>query len=487
MNIEAKEKRIVWGLIFAFLIFFGIFTALRQYNFQTQAWDMGIFTQTFWNTVQGRFMQNTLEELPNHFGIHWSPILLLLVPGYALFPSPYFLLFIQTLAVALGAWPLYLLSKRILGPEWKEYRVLKNAPIIITAGYLLYAPLHWLTIYDFHEITFLVPLLIAGFYFMEIRRWGWASLFLLLAAATKEDAVIAVLFMGIYLLLKRRVPETAQNSSMPAWLTKERMFGIAVIIFSLLYFIFAIKIVMPAFGGGLLRLDRYSHFGNTFPEIITTIITQPLFDLKTIFTAEKIRYAVWLLLPVSFLPFFSWRTLILLIPGLAENLLTNFPAQFSGFYQYDATLIAGIFIGATLGLKNIVDKKWMAKKIALAALIAAIFIGYIMRSPVNPVFFPTNLFKTNPQWDALRAVLRSIPSSASVSANTNLVPHLANREHIYTLDQEPFPADIIIADQTDSFGFSDTQSFENYLMNYLNSGLYTFQTIENRYVIIIKK
>src|SRR3989338_2492310 len=102
----------VWTAIVIYIIIFGVVTSLRHYNFQTQAWDLGIFDQVVWNIANGNGMSTTLEFVQNHFAVHMSPILYLLAPGYLVFPSPYFLLILQTIALALGAWPLYLLAKR---------------------------------------------------------------------------------------------------------------------------------------------------------------------------------------------------------------------------------------------------------------------------------------------------------------------------------------------------------------------------------------
>ncbi|MDO8430262.1 MAG: DUF2079 domain-containing protein, partial [bacterium] len=383
------EKRILWTAILLYIVFFGVFTSFRHYNFQSQAWDMGIFDQLFWNTTHGQFMQSSIEELPNHFGIHMSPFLFLLVPGYALFPTPYFLLIIQTIAIGLGAWPLYLLSKKILEKG--------TFSILIALGYLLYPSLHWINIFDFHEIAFFIPLMLTAFYFMEVKSWKWAGVFLALAASTKEDAILIVLFTGIYLLIKKSVPlETARPigpsgaqaraRSLTGWLTKERKIGLGIILLSAFYFLLSTKIIMPAFGGGLLRLDRYASLGATETEIVKNILTNPLLILKTIISVEKVRYIFWLFAPLLFLPFASGRILMLIIPGFLENLLTQFSSQFQSFYQYDSVLIPGIFIAAIFGLKNLLIKWPKKERIIFWSLIATIFIGYFVRSPINPVF-----------------------------------------------------------------------------------------------------
>lgn len=469
------EKRFLWLMILAYIAFFGIFTSVRHYNFQTQTWDMGIFAQTFWNTIHGRIMQNSIEETSNHLGVHMSPFLFFLVPIYALFPSPYTLLILQTIALALGAWPLYLLTKQALGtirkPSW---------PLILSAAYLLYPSLHWVNNFDFHPIAFLIPLLLAAFYFLQVKKWAWGSLFLALAASTQEDAILVAAFVGLYFLIKPRL-----EKNLPYWNTEKKL-GLAVLLISIFYFLISTKLIMPALGGGLLRLDRYSQFGNTAPEILKNIFLQPKILAQTLFNAEKFRYVFWLFLPVAFLPFFSKYTLILLIQGLAENLLTNSSSQFSGFYQYDSVLIPGIFIGSIFGLKNLLSRRPKYASRIKWLLIFAIAAGYLVRSPVNPFFFPADLFQSNPHWSAFRQMIKSTPANADVAAQTNLVPHLANRKHIYMLGAEPFPPDILLIDALDDFGFLGPNELQQYILKYANSGLYETEIINERYLILKK-
>ncbi len=470
-----KENKVLWILIGAYILIFGFLTAMKHYNFQTQTWDLGIFDQTFWNTIHGRIMQNNIEEVRNHLGVHMSPFLFLLVPGYALFPSPYFLLLIQTIALGLGAWPLYLLAKRILNQErWA---------MLLTIGYLVYPALHWVNFFDFHEISFLIPLLLAAFYFLEIGKFWWSGIFLALAASTKEDAILVVLFVGIYLLLKRN-PISKENP--PAtWWTTQKKFGLGIILISLIYFFLTIHYLMPALGGGLLRIDRYAHLGHTPQEIIINIVTQPSLFLKTIFQSAKIEYLIWLFLPVAFLPLFSGSALLLLIPGLLENLLTNFQSQFTGFYQYDAALIAGIFIASLYGLRKILGR-WNPKYVYWS-LLTTLIIGYLVRSPINPIFFPTEILENTPQWDAYRQMLELVPPDVTVAAQTNLVPHLSHREQIYMLGAEPVLMDAVLIDTADPFGFRTDEQFNQYTENYLRSGNYNVQVIDKNYLVFLKK
>ena len=143
---KLSEKHILWGMIILYVVIFGTLTTLRHYNFETQAWDMGIFEQSFWNAANGRGLINTIEQTPKHLGVHFSPFLFLLVPGFMFFDSPYYLLLVQTLALALGAWPLFLLAKKILGQQ----KTASHWALAITAAYLLYPSLHAIQMFDFH-------------------------------------------------------------------------------------------------------------------------------------------------------------------------------------------------------------------------------------------------------------------------------------------------------------------------------------------------
>ncbi|MDD5430872.1 MAG: DUF2079 domain-containing protein [Candidatus Pacebacteria bacterium] len=467
-----NEKALIWSMIFLYIVVFGVFSCMRHYNFQTQAFDMGIFNQSFWNTIHGHFMDYSFEEIlgiKNHFAMHWSPILILLVPGYAVFPSPYFLIIVQTLALALGAWPLYLLAKKVLGEN-------KKWALLISAAYLIFPSLHWVNNYDFHELSFLVPLLIAAFYFIEKQNWWLVGLFSFLAASVKEDAILIAAFVGLYLLIKK-------NSDGG----KQRKIGLIIFILTITYFIIAAKIFMPAFGGGIYHLSRYAYLGDTPSQIIGNLFSNPGLFIDAVFSIKNLSYIFWLLLPLAFLPVFSGRMLIILLPGLAENLLSSWGVQSTGMYQYDALLIAGLFVCLVYGLKNVLDRLPAKEKSIRWALIVCSGTAFILRSPISPINFPVGLFEKNSQWETYREIVSVIPDKASVSAQTNIAAHLSGREKIYMLGTEPEQTDIVIIDGADLSGFADEQSLQNYADKYMNSGNYNYSAIKERYFIFINK
>ncbi len=453
----------------AYFILIGGVSLLRHYNFQTQTWDLAVFVQVMWNTLDGRIMINNLEDVPNTLGVHFSPILFLLVPFYALWKSPYALLIIQSLALALGAWPLFELSKKILKDA--------NWALIISIAYLLYPALHWSNIYDFHPVTFLVPLLLTAFYYLEIERWLLSTLLFTLASATREDSILVVAFAGLF-ILARGVLSKHKNY---------KIFGATLFAGGMIYFLLTVKLLMPLMGGGLLRFDRYAHLGSDAGEVALNIFRKPEKFAQAIFNWEKVGYVFWLFLPLAFAPLLILKNIFLIAPGLIENVLTDYGFQFSGLYHYDSVLIGGIFVATIFGIKRALDRWPKSQDLIKKVFLIAVFMGFILRSPINPFSFPYEFLKSNEHWKMLREIIKIVPLGASVTAYTNLVPHLSNREHAYMLGREPFMTDYVLIDGGDYFGFKTPSDFENYVDSYMKTGNYDMRVIKDRYFIMIRK
>jgi len=459
---EFRSEKILWFAIASYVIVIGVFMVLRHYQFQTQAWDLGLFTQTLWNTLQGRIMQNSIEEIPQNLAVHMNPVMFLLVPLYALFPTPYALLILQTLIIALGSWPLYLLSRYILQEKFLS--------LIIAIGYLLYPGTQWVNWFDFHPIAFLPTFFFACVYCALQNRWRWAILFLALAASTKEDAILLVAVAGLWFAL-----------SQWRWRT-----GISIFSVSIAYFLVAVLIIMPWLGGGLLRVDRYANLGNSPAEIAQTFLFHPLRALETITETQKLLYVFWLLAPLLFLPLLGKWAILLFIPGVLENILTYYPAQFSGQYQYDAMVIPGIFLATIYGIRAFVRRFPSHRKTLGYTILSAGIIVFSLRAPLSNLSLLNELTRTNDRQKAYQAMMRMVSPNASVAAHTNLVPHLANREHVYMLGYEPFMPDYVLADGADYFGFGSPEAFQNHIQRYADSGQYTAEILDERYYILKK-
>jgi len=97
MNVKDILKKrmhevIIVLCILIYTVVFSYNTCLKHYTFHSYSWDLGVFNQAIYTTIyEGKFFYYTPDLFMNpegsYFAIHFSPILLLILPLYALLPS----------------------------------------------------------------------------------------------------------------------------------------------------------------------------------------------------------------------------------------------------------------------------------------------------------------------------------------------------------------------------------------------------------------
>lgn len=466
-----RPKIYLWLLIACAVIVFTSVAWLRHARFETQAFDMGIFEQLFWNAAHGRGFVDSLQGIPHHFSLHFSPWLYVLLPGYKIFPTPYYLLLMQSVALALGAIPVYALAARALRSS--------GLALFWAAQYLMLASLHGLIMYDFHTIAFVVPLLLAALYFIENKQSIPAGIFLLLSASTQEDGALAALFVALFWLW--RTARADQKSSSPRSLSALIVVGLGI------YFAVTMMYVIPSFGESELLSARYGKFGDTPVEIAWGIVSHPLQTLQTILTPAKASYVYFLFLSVGCMPLGAGVSFIMLIPGLLQNLLTDRESQFVQTLQYDAILIPGLIAAAVYGMKNFIRRWSTIQRHLVAFIFLTTLLVFFVRSPLSPGLFPYRIVRARaPEEKALLQLFARIPPEKSVTAHYRFVPHLAHREKIFMLGPRPQLSDVAIFNLTDSFGFKNEQALRAHLNEYEIAGQYHKFTIGQQYVIFTR-
>src|SRR5258708_1138142 len=111
----AREGTIALSLGIAYAVLFSVLTVLRHPPYHSFGLDLALFDQVFWNTIHGRVFESTMSlgvvAPHSFFGDHLSPELFLIVPFYLAYPHPESLVVVQSVALALGGWPVYLLAR----------------------------------------------------------------------------------------------------------------------------------------------------------------------------------------------------------------------------------------------------------------------------------------------------------------------------------------------------------------------------------------
>lgn len=420
------------SLAAAYVVFMTVLSLMRHDAFQTHAFDLGIQTQTLFTLLTQGTPLTTLYGATaiNQFGDHFSPIYYLVSPLFAVTGDARSLLVIQSLFLGLGALPVY----------WLVHAKTRSTALALAlaASYLLFPALHAVNTFDFHEIALVVPLLLFSLYCLEVERWGLFLVFLALALLAKEEVALSGAAIGLYLVLGKH---------------RYRL-GAAVTLGSLAYFVLVNQVIMPALGGGpdLARFaDLAAPDATGFMAILRGILLNPWYAFAYAFlNPDKVAFLVILLLPVAFLPLLAGWAWLMAVPSLAIALLAAVPSQYSLDYHYPAIMVPFVFTLAALGLAR--WPRWLVSRLAVAAtvLVLSLVMNYQYGWLGGKRF--TGFPQPSPHQQAVASLIRAIPDGASVSAMSDLVPHLASRQGIYL-----FPivndADYIIFDPDPTANF----------------------------------
>ena len=132
-------------------------SVLRQQAFATGRFDLGNMVQAVWSTAHGHPLQmtNLYGAQISRLAAHVDPILVVFAPLWWIWPSPDLLLVVQALAVAAGAWPVFLLARRHLASP--------RAALGFALAYLVYPATGWLTLNEFHPVALATPFLLFAF------------------------------------------------------------------------------------------------------------------------------------------------------------------------------------------------------------------------------------------------------------------------------------------------------------------------------------
>ncbi len=496
----------------AFSIYFILYLTGLQDALHTPAEDMGIMDQVLWSLVHGQGLHQTicnpvsdtncygLAGIPR-FAIHFEPILFPTALFYWLWPGPKILMVLQTVVVAAGAFPAFWLARLRLRSTW--------AGVIVAALYLLYPELQQAEVGFFHAVTMTAALLLFLLYFMYTRRTGMVFLFAILSMACKEEIPLVVAMFGLWSIVFQQRWRTGTGLIVLAlaWL------GMSELIFHLF---------SPV--GHPLLSSRYADLGSGPVEILRNIVLHPVNIIKEhVLEANHRRYLQLLLAPVSYLPLLAPWVLVLALPSLAINLLSSDPAMYSGVAQYNAELVPILIFSTIESLVLIVRVaqalwklvqpmysrieearerrvvkmgggsersggvvRWL-QPVLLFLLLFFVLFGIARRDQ----WYGMLPYSAGVHWPEVsehdllaQHFFDLIPSSASVSAQSSLVPHLSRRSSIYLYPYGVGVADYILLDVTsDQYPFS-SQDYTAASKDLLLKNSYGIVAAQDGYILL---
>ena len=454
--LRARTRRFGWYVLVAAVLTAALlsFLSIQRYrDFYGGRYDLGNMVQAVYNTAHGRFLQITdaSGQQVSRLGSHVDPILAVFALPWLAWPSPLMLLVVQAVIVAASAWPAYRLGVRWLKDP--------QAAFLMTLALLLYPPLQYAVLNEFHPVTLALPLLLFGFLYLEEHRTWRAVPFLVLAALCKEEIPLVIAMMGAYFALRRR-------SWKPLIVT-----AVAAV-----YFVVAVKLVLPHYSpAGNPILDRYSDYGSSPGKIAANVFLKPGQTLGDVFSWSNVHYWLQLLWPFGFASLLSPLTLLIAAPELLLNAIAGQDFQRSIEFHYVAGETPFVYAAAVLGLvraqrllgrrgertrlsaRRRVVPRFTLASMAGVVLAVCVVANYVM-GPL-PLSLPGSHSKgkdyaVSSHAKALDLAIKMIPKGDSVSVTTenDAGSHLSARHTVYS-----FPyidhADWVIVDNGNAYVF----------------------------------
>jgi uncharacterized membrane protein len=426
--------------IATYSVLFSWLAIMRMNALETYAYDLGIYNQALYTTLTGKgLLYYTPDLLANpqgsFLGVHFSPVLFLILPIYAIHPAPETLLLLQTVLLALGAIPVFLIAKRRLTSRY--------GPLLVSLVYLLNPALQGVNWYDFHPEALIVLPLLFALYFFDIRRASAYFSSLAFVLVTIETAAVLGIGLGAYAVLE----------SVRQRLRKDRTYllrlGFSTIAVSVAWFALSAATILHFNPGNIYLVGGSSYWqvlgAKNLLQVPYQTIVSPESAIRAVSYAfpQKMLYLLVLFGPVLFLPVATSRPLVMLVPWLSASILSNYQPYFELGNQYPAYIIAPLFYAAIIGLQRLENRphfrtrslslKWITTSIAAGSM-----IFLIASSPLTPWAvgsFPP-LYYGYPAVTSHTQVVdyfaRLIPPDASVLASQNIFPLVSSRANAFT-------------------------------------------------------
>ncbi|MEM8638128.1 MAG: DUF2079 domain-containing protein [Cyanobacteria bacterium P01_G01_bin.54] len=424
---QISEQGFLWGAIALWGTVFFAYASLRHFLLRSTGYDLGIFDHILYRLSTDQPPLEIFNDIhnPHHFLTdHFAWILYLIAGLYRLYPTVYWLFFLQAFGLALAAWPLWGILQHHTLPE----RVQKA----IIWVYLLYPLIFNKNIFDFHTDAF-APLLLFGAILAVYRnqplRFGGA---ILLLCGCKEIFALTVVGLGLWLCLG----------------LKRYRYGLAAVCFGIGYFWLASQVFVPLFGkASLTAMGRYGSLGGSMAEIIQNLVFKPGLLAAHLFTFANAKYLVMLLLPIAWVLWppvlmpqqSSWKTSLITLspflgaaPPLLLNLLTTFEGQKNLTNHHSLTIVPFLLMIVILALAQ--QRPGLPSGLKPGArfalphprwIVAWSLVGFMLLA--KPGYLVGRFVEGLETWSASREAIALIDPQSPVLVPMQIAPHLTHR------------------------------------------------------------
>ena len=408
----------VWPALLVSALSFAAYTlygCLQWRRLAVPSWDLGIFTQLMRDYAA---LQAPIAPIKgtgfNLLGDHFHPLLIVLAPFYAAFPSGLTLLLVQAALVVVSAFVVTRLGVEKLGTI---------TGLGIGFAYAVSWGIGNAVASQFHEIALALPLLALSLAALVRKRWLASALWAAPLVFVKEDLGLTVLVIGVVLAMRGA-----------------RRLGVALSAWGVFWFAATTLLILPLlnphgawdYGGSSNVGGSLLHLGDTLASLVTT---------------QKFETIILLVLATAALAFRSPISLAVL-PTLAWRFLSDNSAYWGPTWHYSAVLMPILFVALidALLLARRSRRPWLRGYGRIAVPITVAFA--LVMLPQQPLAELVRPESYAPAPSGTIAAMDTIPDHATVASDLTYLAYLSSRTTVYWLGNTGNPAtDYVILDR----------------------------------------
>ena len=372
----------------AVMALYTYYSLQQMKHWVTPSWDLAIFTQ-----MAQAYSHFSVPIVPikgpdfNLWGDHFHPILVLLGPVYALFPSPTTLLVVQNALVAFASFAIVRFTQRAFALGQKAELAAtgtaepaQNAKpakyqgviptitgLLLGAGFALSFGVQQAIAAQFHEVAFAVPLLAMSLGYLVLasrvsgteraRYLAYACWWSLPIAFVKEDMGITVAAIGLIIFIRTGWLSTAVDILMPrlsagtpapmrtrmqqlysSWArTPAVAESTMVMMWGVFWSVVAVYVILPYFnsGGNFDYADKVNFsaaLGDPFGSALQMLSNNT--KLATLGLLLITGAVLWVISPLA----------AIALPTLAWRLLSTMESYWASTWHYSLVLMPVVFL-----------------------------------------------------------------------------------------------------------------------------------------------
>ncbi len=431
--IRSRQPVAAWVLSSGSFFAYWLYATLQWRRYESPSWDLGIFTQVVQQYARLQPPVVTIKGADyNILGDHFHPLLAILAPFYALFPTAYTLLVLQAVLIAISVFFLVKAAHHHLGPAggW-----------LVGGAYAFSWGVQQAMAVQFHEVALAAPILAISLWLLLRERWVPAALWAGSLVFVKEDLGLTVVMFGLVL----------------GWRSRRWVLGGLLTAWGAVMFVLTLRVFLPA----LNPQDQYDYARYIS---LGDIAADPFGIVGEILTNDQKMATVLLLVASTGLFLLRSTVGLLVLPTLAWRFLSSNEGHWGQTWHYSLVLMPMAYAAVIDGIARLKDSRhpFLRSYARHGAVIVATFaIAIANQLPLFELRDPEQ-WTTGARQESAARVLETVPKGVAVGTDVSLMSYLTSGRQVYYIGQQGNPVEDYLVIDTIGGGWSGPINIVDY-------------------------